>query len=117
MATKPSKDLDYLDAQNAGVLAEIITDPQTSDALRIQILNKLLAISEGQTFFQTILKEELSKGECPSCGHVNHWLVPEDELARMKWVTHEEDPRVTRTTDKKSCNKWAESCKKKKVSI
>lgn len=114
---KDSLDLDHLDAQNASVLAEIVVDPMTSDSLRVQILNKLLEIVEGQTFFQTILRENLSHGACPNCGHTNHWLVPEDELAQMKWVTHEKDPRVSRMTDKKSCKKWAESCKKKKVTV
>ena len=110
-------DLDYLDAQNASVLAEIVVDPLTSDALRVGILNKLLQVVEGQSFFQTILRESLSYGECPNCGHANHWLIPEDELNRMKWVTHEKDPRVPRITDKKTCKRWNEACAKKKVSI
>lgn len=114
---KDPLDLDHLDAQNAAVLAEIVVDPLTTDALRVSILNKLLEVVEGQTFFQTILRENLSFGACPSCGHENHWLVPEDELAQMKWITHEQDPRVHRETNKQLCNKWAESCKKKKVTI
>ena len=114
---KDPLDLDHLDAQNASVLAEIIVDPLTSDALRVSILNKLLEIVEGQTFFQTIMKEKLSFGACPGCGHENHWLVPEDTLAEMQWVTHERDPRVHRTTDKKSCPQWSEACKKKKITI
>jgi hypothetical protein len=109
--------LDSLNAQNASVLAEIIVDPLTSDALRVSILNKLLEIVEGQTFFQTIFKENLSFGSCPGCGHNDHWLIPVDQLAEMHWIIHEKDPKVPRNTDKNSCKQWAEACHKKKISI
>ena len=114
---KDQVDIDHLDAANASVLAEIIVDPLTSDALRVSILNKLLEIVEGQTFFQTIMKEKLSFGACPGCGHENHWLVPDTELAQIGWVTHEKDASVPRHTTKETCKTWSEACSKKKITI
>jgi hypothetical protein len=114
---KKKVDLTHFDAENAHVLAELVVDPMTSDALRVRILNKLLESSEGQNFFATMFNELLSHGECPGCGHENHWLIPEDELNRMGWMTHEQDERVPRMTDVTTCVKWQEACKKKKVNI
>lgn len=110
-------DLEFLDAANAEVLAELVIDTQTPEALRVQIINKLLDGTEHDNFFRTIFGENLSYGQCPKCEHWNHWLVPEDDLNQMGWVTHDKDDRVPRMTTKADCETWMESCRKKKVII
>lgn len=110
-------DLDSLETANAAVLAQIVVEPFTPDTLRVQILNKLLEGAESENFFDSIFAESLSLGDCPECGHTNHWLVPEDDLNRKGWVTSEKDDRVPRTTDRESCPEWQESCKKKRITI
>jgi len=107
--------LNTLDRANAQVLAELVVDPDTTETLRVQILNKLLEGREGQTFFQTMFEELLSFGECPHCEHKNHWAIPEDDLNQMGWVTNEQDSRVIERTTKKDCNVFQEACKKKKI--
>jgi hypothetical protein len=104
------------DDTNAAVMAEIISDPVTSEFVKLQILNALLAAESGQTFFQTIIKEDMTFCECPNCGHQNHWLVPEDDLNQMGWVTAHQDERVKKHTTQADCKKYAEACGKKKVS-
>lgn len=112
-----SKKFDSLEKENAETLATLIVDPATSDNLRVQILNKLLDSTAADNFFETMLKEDLSYGECPYCGHKNHWLVPEEDMNRFGFVSYEEDPRVKRTTTAEDCPKWQEACSKKKVNI
>ncbi len=110
-----AKKIDAVDKANAKVLADLITDQGTTDQLRVKILSKLLEAREGQSFFQTMFEEGLSFGECPCCGHMNHWGVPEDDLNIRGWVTHEKDPQVLQNTTEEDCPVYQESCKKKKV--
>jgi hypothetical protein len=112
---KTSKLIEGFDEQNASVLAQMLVDPQTSEAIRLQIINELNEASKNETFFEAMFSEALSLGSCPHCMHKNHWLVPEDELNQMGWVTHKEDPRVKRHTDAKDCEEFAEACSKKRV--
>lgn len=117
MARKTNKDFDSLDRDNAAILAELIVDPNTTDSLRVSILNKLLDNTSSEQFFETIIKEDLSLGNCPECGHENHWLVPENNLNTLGIASYEKDPRVKRMTTQKDCSKWEEACAKKKISI
>lgn len=117
MAKTTSKNFDSLEKENAEVLAELIVAPETSDNLRVQILNKLLDSTSADNFFETMAKEDLSYGACPNCGHLNHWLVPEEDLNRFGIVSHQLDPRVKRTTTAQDCKRFQEACGKKKVNI
>lgn len=102
-------------ARNAQVLAELVVDPATTTHLSVNILNKLLESYEHPNFFITMFEENMSVGECPECGHQNHWLIPETELNQMNWVTADKDPRVPRNTDEHVCEEFKEACSKKKV--
>lgn len=104
------------DDMNAAVMAEIISDPVTSEFVKLQILNSLLQAETGVTFFDTMFKEGMSLCECPNCGHQNHFLIPEDDLNQMGWVTADTDERVRKHTTVKDCSKFMEACSKKKVS-
>ena len=104
------------DDTNAAVMAEIISDPVTSEHVKLQILNTLLAVEGDQTFFQTMFKEGMSLCECPNCGHQNHWLIPEDEANQMGWVTADQDSRVKKHTTQADCPTYMEACSKKKTS-
>lgn len=117
MAKKTSKHFDSLEKENAETLAQLIVAPQTSDNLRVQILNKLLDSTSADNFFETMLKEDLSYGPCPNCGHMNHWLVPEEDMNRAGIVSYENDPRVKRMTTAADCKRFQEACSKKKVNI
>jgi hypothetical protein len=117
MGRKTAKNFDSLERDNAEILAALIIDPNTTDALRVSILNKLLDSTSADNFFETIVKEDLSLGACPECGHMNHWLVPEEDLNRFGVVAYENDPRVKRMTTAADCPRWQEACAKKKVSI
>ncbi len=108
---------DFIDAVNAEVIAEMIADPDTPDWLRVQMINKILESRKADNFFAAMLAEHLSFGKCPECNHENHWLIPEDDLNQMGWVSHQEDDRVKRMTTIEDCQRWQEACKKKKVSI
>lgn len=110
-------DIVDLDAANAAVLAEIVVEPFTPDPLRIQILNKLLEGMESENFFDTIYAESLDFGSCPHCGHQNHWLIPEDDLNKRGYVTHDHDVRVPTTTTEEECPQWQQACKKKKITV
>jgi hypothetical protein len=107
--------IETLEAANAAVLAELVVDPVTTDHTRVQILNMLLATDDDKNFFVTMFKEALSYGECPDCGHENHWLIPEDELSQMGWVTPEKDDRVKYNPTAEDCPLYQEACPKKKV--
>ena len=114
---KKNRHFDTLDQENIDVLIELIVDPNTTESLRVKILNKLLDTTESENFFETMVKEALAYGACPCCGHQNYWLTPEEELNRMGVVTHQLDPRVKRTTTAEDCPKWQQACAKKKINI
>jgi len=104
-----------LNEANAAVLVEIITGPNISENIRIQAMEKLTASKDNQSFFRTMFEENLTYGECPKCQHKNHWLVPEEELNQMGYVSRDEDDRVPEHTDEKSCPEFQQACLKKKI--
>lgn len=106
-----------LDEANAAVLVELITGPNISETLRIAAMEKLTGDKEGQTFAKTMLEENLTYGECPYCEHKNHWLVDEESLNQMSWVSREHDDRVPEHTNADSCPEFQQACLKKKVTI
>ena len=114
---KKNRSFDTLDQDNINVLIELIVDPNTTETLRVKILNKLLGATESENFFETMMKEMLDYGACPCCGHENFWLCPEEELNRMGVVTHQRDDRVKRITTAADCPKWQQACGKKKINI
>ena len=114
MAKSNSKILAMNEA-NAAVLVELITGPNISESLRIQAMEKLTGDREGQSFFLTMMEEQLSHGACPRCGHMNHWLIPEDALNEMGYVSHDKDKRVPERTDETNCSRYQQACLKKKV--
>jgi len=103
--------------RNAQVLTDLVLDESTPPYLQIKMINKLLESRRDDTFFATMLTEMISYGACPSCGHENHWAIPELELNKMGFVSHERDPRVRKNTKKEDCSKWAEACTKKKLTV
>lgn len=106
--------LDF-DEDNAKALSEMLADPITSENVRLQIINVLLEEGKTDTFFETMYRELMSLGECPYCRHSNHWLVPEDELNIVGWVSSEKDPRVRANTTAKDCPEFQEACAKKRL--
>ena len=110
-----SYDLKTLDEHNISIFAELLVSDSTPDSLRIRIINRLMEVKENQSFFETMVEENISYRECPCCGHLNHWLVPEDALNELGWVTSKRDPLVKEHTTKEDCSLWQESCKKKKT--
>lgn len=112
---KSSTLIEGFDELNAKVLSEMLIDPQTSEAIRLQIINELNEASKNDTFFESMFTELLSFGACPCCHHENHWLIPEDDLTQMGWVTYEKDDRVPRHTSQADCPEFAEACIKKRV--
>jgi hypothetical protein len=118
LTSKKSDNLiEDFDEQNAAALAELLVDPSTSESVRLQIINELNEASKSETFFEAMFNEALTLGACPCCHHENHWLVPEDVLNQMGWVTSKEDNRVKTHTDSKDCPEFAEACSKKRVSV
>jgi hypothetical protein len=114
MSTKSTKIL-ALNEANAAVLVELITGANISENLRIQAMEKLTDAKENQSFFRTMLEENLTKGVCPHCDHENHWLIPEEELNQQGYVSREEDERVPETTDIDTCELFQQACLKKKI--
>jgi hypothetical protein len=106
--------IDDFDEQNAKALAEMLGDPSTAPQVRLQIISEILAASADNTFFETMFNEDISLAECPHCKHQNYWLIPEDDLNEMGFVSHEEDDRVHRHTTGETCEDYAEACSKKK---
>jgi phage FluMu protein Com len=104
-----------LNEANAAVLVELITGPNISESLRIQAMEKLTDSKDNQSFFKTMFEEGLSKGECPKCTHMNHWLIPEEELNQMGYVSKDEDERVPEHTTEKDCPEYQQACLKKKI--
>jgi len=107
--------MDDFDVANAAALAEMLGDPATSEKVRLQIINEILESSKNLTFFEKMFNENVSLAQCPFCKHENHWLIPEDDLNQMNWVTHENDERVPQHTSQDTCPDYAEACAKKKV--
>ena len=99
------------------ILADLVTDEGTTDHLRVMIIRKIMESREGQSFFRTMFEEGISKGKCPECDHENYWLIPEDSLNELGWVTSKEDSRVTKHPTKEECEEFQESCMKKKVTF
>jgi hypothetical protein len=112
---KKSSTIDGFDEKNAEVLSKMLIDRQTSEAIRLQIINELNESTKNDTFFESMFAEMLSFGACPCCHHENHWLVPEDDLNQMGWISYEKDDRVKRHTSQIDCPEFAEACTKKRV--
>ncbi len=110
-----SQEDDFLDFANAKTMADLVADPDTPERLRVEIIQKLVAAKKSDNFFQTIYEQKLSFGKCPRCTHEGHWLVPEDELNKFGYVTHEVNAAVPEYTDETTCSRWAQSCKKHKI--
>lgn len=112
---KKKTELDVFDEKNAAVLAEMLVDQQTSENVRLQIINELMEAAKTSDFFETLFTAALSLGECPCCGHENHWLIPEDNLNIFGWVSANNDPRVKVITSAAECPDFQEACAKKKI--
>ena len=107
----------FLDNKNVKVIAQLVADADTSEALRVKLINALNEASGEDNFFQTMFEGKMSYGECPECSHKNHWLIPETDLNKIDWVTCEQDPEVPENTDKEICTEWEEACIKKKITV
>ena len=112
---KRDASVEQFDEANAAALANMLIDPQTSENVRIQIINELNAADNSNSFFETMFAEQLTLANCPNCLHTNHWLIPEDDLNQMGWVSSLEDKRVKPNTSKYDCSEYQEACAKKKV--
>jgi len=108
---------DKIGDANAQALVSILLDQDTPETTKMNVIAHLIAAKAGQDFFKTIFEEGLSFGECPKCQHKNHWIVPEDSLNKMGYVSSTKDPRVPEITDEKTCRDFREACKKKKVMV
>lgn len=105
------------EAKNAKVLADLLSHPATTPAMQVRILNTLLTGSKSDDFFQAMFAGKMSLGECPNCKHKNHWLIPEDKLNEMGYVTADRDKNVKRETTKDDCAQFQESCMKRKINV
>lgn len=114
---KKDKGIEATIIKNAQVMADLIVEPTTTHHLQVSIINKLLESKEAADFFPTLFEEKMSYGECPCCGIELHWLVPEDVLNRMGWVTSTVYPDVPQEIGEEDCPRWQEACKKKKVTV
>jgi hypothetical protein len=112
---KKSEFANSFDDENARALAEMLSDPVTSENVRLQIINEILEKERDETFFETIFREMLSYAPCPFCDHKSHWMVPEDDLNQFGWVTSQEDDRVPRNPTIRDCVEFQECCQKKRV--
>ena len=117
MSDASKKKIDDFDELNASALAQMLVDPTTSEAVRIQIINELNEAAKSDTFFEAMYNDALSLGACPHCHHKSHWLIPEDDLNQMGWVSSKTDPRVNRHTNSNVCPEFAEACAKKKTTV
>jgi len=113
MADDRGSMMEDFDEANATALAEMLADPNTSEATRLQIINEILESEKGASFFDMMFSEEMTLGNCPMCRHRRHWLIPEEELNIRGWVTHEQDNRVHQHTNEKICPEYQEACSKK----
>lgn len=112
---KPRNYIDDFDEENASALISLLQDPLTDPRIRLQIINEILEASKADSFFETMHAETLSLGSCPNCQHETHWLIPEEDLNVMGWISHEKDPRVPVHTNEAMCEEFAEACSKKKT--
>lgn len=117
MSDDKSTSVDGFNEANAKALTTILVNPATPESVRLQIINELNESEKSNSFFETMFAELLTLGRCPHCAHETHWLVPEDNLSQMGWVTPDKDPRVPRHTDIKSCPEFAEACSKKRTTV
>lgn len=101
--------------ENAEILLALALDESTTEHTRIQIFTKLLENKKDSNFFETMFRELMSYGPCPECGHENHWLIPEDDLNQMGYITSKHDPRVKAHTTADDCPEYQEACVKKKT--
>ena len=106
-----------LEEENADVLVQLILDPDTPTDLQVKMMSRLLEARRADAFFATMLREVVTFGACPHCAHENHWLIPEEELNKIGYVTHDRDPRIKKSTTEADCARWQQACGKKKVSI
>lgn len=112
-----AKKIDDLSDKNAAALVELLLDQDTPDNTQFNIISHLVNSRKGQGFHKTIFEEMLSFGKCPKCNHENHWIIPEDDLNKMGWVTSQEDPKVPVETNIENCTHFQQACKKKKVMV
>lgn len=103
--------------KNAEVLINMLLDPDTPPDLQVKVMQKLMAARHENTFFATMAREQISYGDCPSCGHSNFWAIPEDELNKIGYVSHEKDKRVPKKTTAAECPKWQQACAKSKLKV
>lgn len=103
--------------RNANVLIELILAPDTPPHLQVRMMQKLIENKRENTFFTTMFTEMVTYGDCPNCGHNNHWGIPEEELNKIGYVTYQRDSRVKRNTKRDDCSKWGEACIKKKLTV
>lgn len=115
MVKKDAPLLDDFDVANAAALAEMLVDEQTSQKVQLMIINDILEASKNLTFFEKMFNEEMSLAKCPFCSHLNHFLIPEDDLNQFGWVSYEHDERVLQHTSVDTCPDYAEACAKKKT--
>jgi hypothetical protein len=101
--------------ENAAILLELALDEATTEHTRIQIFTKLLESKVERDFFETMFRNKMSHGGCPNCGHENHWLIPEDDLNQLGYITSHIDPKVKAHTTADDCDEYEEACGKKKV--
>ena len=104
------------ECKNAITLADLVISPSTTPALQVRILNKLIEGRKDPNFLMTMLDGKMSFGECPGCGHENHWLIPETNLNELGWVSADKDKRVKRETTAKDCPTYQEACMKRRIS-
>lgn len=102
--------------KNAEILLALALDEATTEHTRIQIFTKLLENKKEGSFFETMFRDKMSYGECPNCKHKNHWLIPEDDLNKIGYVTSKVDLKVKNHTTIDDCPELQEACIKKKVS-
>lgn len=101
--------------EQAAILLELALDEMTTEHTRIQVFTKLLETKKDRDFFDAMLKEKLSYGACPECGHENHWLIPENDLNQRNYLTSAHDSRVKNHTTAEDCPEFQEACIAKKT--
>lgn len=114
---KKNNKQDDFDEANAQVLIEMLMDPNTTEAVRLKIVTEILDQSKDTSFWELMFQENMTLAKCPKCNHENHWLIPEEELSIMGWVTTEKDSRVPRHTNSEVCLTYEEACSKKKTTV
>lgn len=105
------------DEANVQAMVEMISNFDTPEHSRVQILNKLIEADSAEDFFDVIMKEKLDVGKCPTCDHENHWAIPELELNQRGIVTSKLDDRVKAFTTEEDCEVFQQACPKKKLTF